>query len=94
MDIYFTSIVDRLNLDDIQVLSSLFAQESINRISAKTKKEVLDKCHLSEARFRKSINRLDANNLIEIHTGSRGHLLFITEYGINALNYSCERNGI
>lgn len=92
MDSYFTSIVNRLTLDDIQVLNTLSKQESTNRFSARTKKEILDKSELSEAMFRKCINRLDAIHFIEICTGNKEHLVYITDYGLQAINLIYERS--
>lgn len=91
MDSYFTLLVNRLTLDDIEVLNTLIKHESTNRFSARTKKEILEMSELSEARFRKTISRLDANYFIDICTGNKDHLLYITEYGIQAIQYIYER---
>jgi hypothetical protein len=94
MDTYFTSIVDRLTLDDIEVLNTLTSKEALNRFSAKTKQEILQHSGLTEAKFRKCIYRLDAINFIEIFTGNREHLIYVTEYGLKAIQYIIERSNV
>lgn len=45
---------------------------------------------LSEAQFKKSLNRLEALNFVEIATGQKQHQLFISEYGIQAIQLITE----
>jgi DNA-binding MarR family transcriptional regulator len=91
VDTYFLTLTDRLTIDEIDLLNRLTSNEAINRFSAKTKRELFEDINLSEARFRKILYRLEALNFIEIVAGSREHLLFVTEYGISAIQCIYER---
>lgn len=92
MDHYFLSLIERLSLHEIEILNRLTSSESINRFSAKTKKELFTESGLSEAKFRKTLYRLEALNFIEIVAGSKEHLVFVTEYGQNAIQCIYERS--
>lgn len=92
MDNYFTSVIGHLSLEEIELLNLLTSSESTNRYSAQTKKELLQKSKLTEANFRKIMTRLEAMNLIEIVTGNKDHLVFVNEYGQNAIQYIYERS--
>jgi len=94
MDNYFLSLTDRLTIDEIELLNSLTSSESINRFSAKTKKELFSQSNLTEAKFRKILYRLEALNFISIVAGSREHLIFVTEYGQNAIQCIYERGNV
>ncbi len=94
MDIYFTTLIDRLTINEIELLNFLTSNEATNRFSATTKKHLLIESKLSEAKFRKSINRLEALNFIEIVSGNREHLIFVTEYGQNAIQFIYERGNV
>lgn len=93
MDRYFQSIVDRLTLDEIELMNYLSKGESNSRLSAKMKRDVFEESKLSEAKFRKIINRLEAMNFIEIVVGSKDHFIFVNEYGQNAIQYIYDRRG-
>jgi DNA-binding MarR family transcriptional regulator len=92
MDNYFLLITERLSLEEIEILNILTSHESTNRFTAKTKKSLFTDSGLTEAKFRKIIYRLEALNFIEIVSGSREHLIFVTEYGQNAIQCIYERS--
>lgn len=94
MDRYFLSLTERLSLEEIEILNSLTSNEASNRFSARTKKEVQEESKLSEAKFRKILYRLEAMNFIEIVSGSKEHLMFVTEYGQNAIHSIYERRNV
>lgn len=91
MDILFEKILERLTLDDIQVLNILSTHESLSRYSAKSKQAIQKASNLSESHFRKCIDRLDASGLIEIIAG-RNHFLYINEFGLKAIEIIYERS--
>lgn len=91
---HFSSLIDRLTLDDIEILNCLTQQESLNRFSAKTKKEVLDEVNLSESKIRKALCRLEAMNFIDIVAGNREHLVFVNEFGQQVIHQICERSNV
>lgn len=90
MNNHFVSLVSRLTLDDIEILNTLTSTESLSRFSARTKKEVQEGAKITEAKLRKSIVRLDAMNFIEVVPGGREHLLYVTEYGQQAIQHISE----
>lgn len=94
MNRYFQTLVERLSLDDIEVLNSLIKNESTNRFSSTTKKEIQEVSKLTESKFRKSIARLEAMNFLEITAGSREHVLYVTEYGLEAIQNIYERSNV
>lgn len=94
MDSYFLSLTDRMTIDEIEILNMLTSKESTNRFSARTKKDLLTQSNLTEAKFRKIINRLEALNFIEIVSGSREHLVYVTEYGQSAIQHIYERGNV
>lgn len=94
MKSHFSSLIERLTLDDIEILNSLTSQESISRFSAKTKKEIQDFTKISESKFRKTLCRLEAMNFIEIVPGNREHLLFVTDFGQSAIQNIYERGNV
>lgn len=91
---HFTSLVDRLTLEDMEVLNVLAKQESISRFSAKTKKEIIKETNLGESLLRKTIIRLEAMNFINIVLGNREHLLYVNEYGQEAIQHIYERSNV
>jgi predicted transcriptional regulator len=94
MDKYFLTLTDRLTIEEIEILNLLTSNESTNRFSARTKKDLFILSNLSEAKFRKIIYRLEALNFIEIAAGSREHLIFVTEYGQKAIQTIYERGNV
>lgn len=91
MNNHFLSLIDRLTLDDINVLNTLTMKESLNRYSARTKKEVLDESKITESKLRKAICRLEAMNFIQVVAGNREHLLCVTDFGQEAISNIYER---
>lgn len=85
MQSHFCSLLENLTLDELEILKALIDEDSLNRFSARTKKEISIKTNLTDSILRKSITRLEAMNFIEVVAGSREHLLYINEYGQDAI---------
>lgn len=94
MNPYFNCVSDNLTLDDIEVLNSLSKHSALNKMTARTKKEIMKDTDLTEAIVRKSIDKLDSILFIETCSGKRKHLYFITEYGMEAIQYIFERTDV
>lgn len=92
MDNYFLSVVEKLELNELELLNTLTRSESTNRFSAVTKKCLFEKMNQTEAKFRKVLYRLEAMNLIEVVAGNKEHSIFVTEYGQNAIHLIHERS--
>lgn len=90
---YFEQVISRLSLEEIEILNSLTSQESLSRYTARSKQDLMEKTNLSETLVRKIISRLEAMCFVEVSTGNRRHLVHVTDYGLNAIQYIYERNG-
>ncbi len=88
MNNYFPYIISKLTIDDMTVLGILSDLQVNAVFKSIKKKDVLSKTHLTEANFRKSIYRLEANGFIEIVKTDKEHKIYITEFGQIALNES------
>jgi RIO-like serine/threonine protein kinase len=87
---YFEHIVSRLTLDDMQILAMLSDKDFTASFKAVKKKEIFELLGFSEANYRKTIYRLDALNFIETLTGVKEHKIYITNYGLLAIQKSLE----
>lgn len=85
MEQYFIEVVKDLSIDDMRFLGMLHDQDATAGFKAIRNSEVLDACGLSKATFRKVFCRLSANKFISIVTQKRQHSIYITEYGMAAL---------
>jgi hypothetical protein len=94
MDNYFSTIVGRLTLDDIETLNFLTSNGSTTRFSAMTKKHLSNEVKQSEAKLRKVLCRLEAMFLIEVFSGNKEHLIFVTNYGNIAIQSIFERSNV
>ncbi len=88
MNNYFPYIISKLTIDDMTILGILSDQQANAVFKSVKKRDVLKKASLSEANFRKSTYRLEANGFIEIVKTDREHKIYITEFGQIALNES------
>jgi RIO-like serine/threonine protein kinase len=85
MEQYFDDIVNNLTIDEMTILGILYSNEA-NAAFKATRKEHLQKdSELTEAKFRKSIQRLDAIKFIDISTLNKEYRYFITSYGHQAV---------
>lgn len=87
---YFNHVASRLSIDEISLLAILTDEDCTVPFKALRKKEVYVRSGLTEANFRKVINRLDAISFIETVTGSKEHKYYITNFGLMAVNQSVE----
>lgn len=91
---YFDHIISKLTINDMSILGVLADNQANVAFKAMRKKDVFDQLKMSEANFRKSLYRLEANQFIEVDTVDREHKLYITEYGQIALNQSLEEEEV
>mgnify|MGYP001156521968 FL=1 len=85
MEQHFTSLVERLTLEEIELLNYLINKEATTRFSGRTKQEIMSELNFSEPTIRKIICRLEAMNFIEVVAGNRKHLIHINQYGLQAI---------
>lgn len=91
---YFETIVDKLSLEEIELINALTKDSAVNRFSALKKKELFDSLNITETSFRKSILRLEALNFIEISAGNRNHYVYVTDFGQQAIQNIAERGNV
>lgn len=89
-DDYFKHIINRLKLDDISILGKLYDEDATAPFKAMSKRTLIDKLELTEANLRKTIYRLEAVDFVQAVTGNKEHKLYITDYGILAIQGSFE----
>lgn len=83
MDHYFHDVVSSLCDDDMNVLGVLSDTTAVyNSILAN---EVFERSGLSEATYRKTMQRLIGTRMIQVVTLKRQHSMFITNWGKDAL---------
>jgi predicted transcriptional regulator len=90
MEQYFKDVVNSLTYEDISVLSTLYDNDAPSSIKSIKIKEVQEKSGHSEAIYRKIIYRLMASQFIKSTHLNRQQKIFLTEYGITAVNKSLE----
>lgn len=94
MKTHFLSLIERLTLEEIELLNYLISKEATNRFTAQTKKEIFSVFNLTEAKFRKILCRLEAMNFIEIVAGSRDRFVYANEYGMEVIQKVYERSNV
>ena len=92
MDSYFLSIIDRLTFEEIDLLNHLTKKDSTNVLTSIKKKELQSESKMSDATFRKTLNRLEAMLFINTVTGNKEHSIYATEYGQEAIQVIYERS--
>lgn len=85
MQDYFQHVANSLTHDDMKVLGILFDNEATAGFKAMKNADVLPATQLSEATYRRVVYRLSANKFVEIITQQKMHMLYITEFGMNAI---------
>lgn len=90
MDTYFASVIDNLTRNDLYILGLLSDEGADLKFKSIRKKTIQAKTQLTDATFRKSIDRLEALQFINIVKNSKEHTIFITQYGQEALRYQLE----
>lgn len=86
MQDYFKDVASSLTMDDFRVLAALYDQDAVSGFSAMKNSDILLATKLSEATYRRIVYRLSANKFVEIVTRQKMHMLYITQYGVNAIN--------
>ena len=86
MNTYFQHIVSKLTYNEMVILGLLHDQQANAVFKSITKKNAHESTELSLAEFRKSLIRLEANGFIETCSSQKEHRIFITNFGLVALN--------
>jgi RIO-like serine/threonine protein kinase len=87
---YFSEIIDGLKQEDLLILNELYTNESTCNYKSITKQTLSESITLSTAIYRKTLGRLETLKLINITTGSKNHSVYLTDYGMEAINLITE----
>jgi hypothetical protein len=93
MEQYFIDVIKDLSLDDMKLLGALHDQEATAGFKSLNNCEALIASGLSQATYRKVFYRLAANKFITTVTQKRQHSIYITQYGIVALQITLKGVG-
>lgn len=86
MDDYLNEIISNLTIEDINLLGILQAEDASTKQKSIRLQSVFAKCETTEAKFRKLIDKLSALKFVTINKDYKEHRLFISDYGVIALN--------
>jgi hypothetical protein len=81
---YFNDVVEKLSIDELSILGVLFDKKANAVFKSVKNKEVIEDTFLTKSKYFTSLSRLSASCLIET-VGSKNDKVYITAYGINAL---------
>lgn len=90
MNQYFEDVVSSLTYDDINVLSILYDNEATASFKSIKNKEVLERTGYTEAVYRRILYKLTGNKFISTIQINKQQGLYITQYGIQAINKSLQ----
>lgn len=82
---YLEHVINKLTWDDFKLLGILHTKNITEKYRAMSYQKIFKLSNLSEAIFRKIIYRLTATGFIEVNTGRKEHSMFLTEYGVLAV---------
>ncbi|MFS1518520.1 hypothetical protein V1503_18965 [Bacillus sp. SCS-151] len=88
MNEYFDHIISKMSFRDISILGILHDNGANVVFKAITRRDLKGLSNLSEAKFRETLIRLEANGFINIVGGNKDHRIYINEYGQLAINES------
>ena len=87
---YFGNIVRRLTIEEMGIIGLLSDVDATAAFKAIKRSELQKMSKLTEAHFRKTMDKLTAMQFIGVVTGGKDHKIFVTEYGHLALDYTLE----
>lgn len=85
MDQYFNEVVKSLTIEDTMILGVLKDNEATSKQRSIKVNMVQKMSESTEAKFRKSIDRLTALQFVVPNKDYKEHGLFISHYGLHAL---------
>lgn len=90
MNDYFEQIVGHLAIEEMALLGILIDKDATAAFKAIRRNELFELSELSIANFRKTMEKLTATHLINLVTGGKEHKVFLTTYGLQAIDKSLE----
>lgn len=86
---YFDNVIEKLTIDELSILGELYDKKADAVFKSVKNKDIMTNTKLTKSRYFNSINKLSATCLTET-VGAKNSKVYITEYGINALQKSLE----
>lgn len=87
---YFEEVSSALKIEELNVLGYLIDEEATASFKAVARKEVREVVSVTDAIFKKTIYLLETKKLIQVVRNQAKHDIFITQYGMEAVNYSLQ----
>lgn len=87
---YFLTVVNSLKIDEVTILGFLQDQDADMEFKAIKRGYLFEISKLTEANFRKTLNRLEALQFVKISVGGKEHHVYISPFGKEALSISVE----
>jgi hypothetical protein len=88
---YFEYVINNLTIEELNILGILLDQDSAAPYKAMTNQEVFQKSSMTEATYRKVIYGLICHKFIETLNTKKQRNVYLTEYGVMAIQKSLER---
>lgn len=88
MDFYFEEVVSQLHVEDLSILAQLQQNDADAKFKAIKNKHLMELTELSEFKYKKSLERLKALQFVDCVHDEQNKKIFITRYGIEALQKS------
>ena len=82
---YFDYIIKQLSIDEVSVLGILKDQDATAAFKSMRKSSLHEFSNMTLATFRKTIEKLKATSLIALVTARKEHKVYLTSFGLRAL---------
>lgn len=85
---YFDHIFRQLTIEEVAVLGILLDRDATAAFKSVRRSQLYESSDMSLATFRKTIDKLKATSFIEAVTARKEHKVYLTSYGLLALEKS------
>lgn len=86
MEKYFQHVIESLTMEDVYLLGILQDYDAVSKQKSIKNSKVLELSNNSEAKYRKTIDRLSALQFVVLVKDYKEHTIYISEYGTLALS--------
>lgn len=90
MENYFNDVVNRLRIEELDILAHLCQNEADAPFKSIKGTDVMDLVQMSKSKYFRSLDRLKALYFVDFVESGKSQKLFITQYGKEALQKSLE----
>jgi predicted transcriptional regulator len=85
---YFDHIIRQLAIEEVSVLGILLDRDATAAFKSVRRSQLYENSDMSLATFRKTIDKLKSTSFIEVVTTRKEHKVYLTSYGLLALEKS------